>query len=360
MDYNPIYLAPRGAEQGDFFLQEVGAYDDLAVEYLYRPLEGLSDEEQRRVLDSIAARAETELGLVYDGGELSGIDPTSNSDDLGDDPLAFAGSRLAMLQQEVLPRLAELVLAEGHDYNLLRQALDSAIFSVAMDYIDMTARHVGGQILLRRVARPAGAPADGPPPITPIPAARQRLALDLLDRHAFADGVFGLPPETLALMKADLLPDWNYPWRYASDYSVGSRIAGLYDTTLALLLEPARLSRILDNERRLEPHDDRFTLPELFERLEQTAFSTLERPSADRRSLQRLLVGRLSGLLLEPPRGVPAEASQLSAASLRSIRRRIDTTLAAGQTLDSYTRAHLEDLARRASRALEAQVHLPS
>ena len=104
MDYNPIYLAPRGKPQGDFFLVELGAYDDLAVEYLYRPL---SPDEEAQELDRIAARAELEPGLIYDGGELNHIDPTTNADDFGDDPLAFAEARLTLLQQEVLPFLPE-------------------------------------------------------------------------------------------------------------------------------------------------------------------------------------------------------------------------------------------------------------
>ena len=168
MDYNPIHLVPRGVRQGDYFLQELGPYDVLSVEYLYRPLDDLSPADEARELDAIAARAETELGLVYDGGELGEIDPTSNADDLGDDPLGFADARFTMIHEEVLPRLPELVLAEGHDYSLIPQALDAAIFSVAMDYIDLVARHIGGQILLRRVANSPAALAGGPPPITPI------------------------------------------------------------------------------------------------------------------------------------------------------------------------------------------------
>ncbi len=92
----------------------------------------------------------------------------------------------------------------------------------------------------------------------------------VLDDHVFAEGLFALPPETLALLKADLHYDWNYPWRYASDYDLSSRIAGLYQAALSTLLEPARLARVLDNERRTASAD-RFTLPELFGHLEETA-----------------------------------------------------------------------------------------
>jgi hypothetical protein len=358
MDYNPAYLAPAGAPQGDHFLRELGAYDHLAVEYVYRPFDDMTAEEERAALDAIAARAETEPALVYDSGVLSAIDPTTSSDDLGDDPLAFAEARLAMLEDEVLPRLPELVLGEGHDYSLLRQALDSAIFSVAMDYVDIAARHVGGQVLKRRVARP-GTPLADAPPITPVAAGVQRAALDLLDRRLFADGAFALEPETLALLEADMHEDWNYPWRFASDYDVGRRIAGLYDMALATLLEPARLARVLDNERRVRPGEERFTLLELFDRLERAAFDGASDPGADRRALQRLYVSHLESLVLSPDPGTPAEASQLAAVSLLSIRRRIDGLLSRPGGTQGYGRAHFDGLAARAARTLDASIHLP-
>lgn len=351
MDYDPIYFAPKGAPQGDYFMKEVGPYDDLAIEYLYKSFPRLTPEEEARELDRIAARAEIEPGLIYDGGELNDIDPTTNADDFGSDPLVFAAERLRILREEVLPRLPELVLAEGHDYNLLRQALDSAIFSVAMDYIDMTARHVGGQILLRRVANSPAAPKGGPAPITPVTPEAQRRALAVLDEQVFADGAYPFSPETLATLKADFLEDWNYPWRYASDYDVSTRIAGLYEAALSTLFRPARLARVLDNERRTT--GDRFTLPELFGHLEKTAFGP-SKPSLsqDRRALQRLLVVHLSKLATTPEKGTPAEASQVAAATLRSIRGKVNEALKKGGG-DAYTRAHLEDLGARIGRTLE-------
>ena len=319
-------------------------------------MDHLSREQEAKALDIIAASAEVEPGLIFDSGGLGNIDPTTNSDDIGNDPLAFAASRLATLREEVLPNFHELVLDEGHDYNLLRQALDSAIFSVAMDYIDITARHVGGQVLLRRVATSPSSPRDGPPPITPIPAADQRRALRILDEHLFADGALEIPAEALALLKADLLFDWNYPWRYASDYNVGQRIAGLYDAALSTLLEPARLTRVMDNERRFGSDEEVFTLPDLFDHLRGTVFSHGGNLAAERRALQRGFLRKLTDLVLEPERGTPAEASQLAASSLRSILGGLKQALADGDDLDGYTRAHMEDLATRAHRTLEAGV----
>jgi hypothetical protein len=351
MDYDPIYLAPKGAPQGDYFLKEVGPYDELAVEYLYRPLR---PEDEAKALDAIAAQAETQYGKVYDSGELNDIDPTTNADDFSSDPLSFADSRLGIMRSEVLPVLPKLVLGEGHDYNLLRQALDSAVFSVALDYVDMTARHVGGQILLRRVADSPAAAKGGPAPITPVSSEVQRRALSVLDRQIFADGAFALAPETLSVLKADLLEDWNYPWRFDKDYNVSTRIAGLYDAAFDALFQPARLARVLDNERRTPK--DPVTLPEIFSHLESTAFSGPAGASLsqDRRALQRLLVSHLAKLAVAPAKGTPAEASQVAAATLRDIGRRIARSSAAPGKADGYTKAHWQDLSARVRRTLEA------
>ena len=359
MDYDPIYLAPRGAPQGDYFMKEVGIYDDLAIEYLYRPFPHLTAEQEAAELARVAARAEVQRGLLYDGGELSDIDPTSSADDFGHDPLAFAETRLRILREEVVPRVDELVLAEGHGYNLLRQALDSAVFSVAMDYIDMSARHVGGQLLSRRVA--GSGVAGAPSPITPVDMATQRRALEVLDEQLFADGAFTFSPQTLAALQSDLLHDWNYPWRYANDYNVATRVAGLYDAALGALLQPERVARVLDNERRVA---NALTLPELLGHLEATAFAGLSpstKLSQDRRSLQRLFVAHLSQLAVAPEPGTPPEASQVAASTLRSVGRRIDRTLQGGASaMDGYTRAHLEDLGARIDRTLEAGVEVPA
>jgi len=212
------------------------------------------------------------------------------------------------------------------------------------------------------VATSQAAPEGGPPPVTPVEPEVQRRALQILERYVFADAAFALSPETLAALKADLLYDWNYPWRFASDYNVATRIAGLYQASLSTLLQPARMSRILDNEQRVQPGQDRFTLVELMQFLEETAFSDMTTSqSRDRRALQRLLVSHLVVLAATPPRGTPAEASQLAAATLWSINGRLARLGEAGWTdLDGYTRAHAQDLSRRIRRTLEAETHLPA
>jgi hypothetical protein len=369
MDYNPIYLAPKGVPQRDFFMRAVGPYDDLMLEYIYRPFPGISPAQEAETLEKIARKAETTPGLMFDDGSMSDVDPASSTDDLGDDPLGFAESRLVMIQEEVLPRIGDLVVSEGHDFNRIRQALDAAIFSVALDYIDLTVRYVGGQSMRRIVAKSGQPPAVSP--VVPLDPALQRRALAVLDQRLFDPQAFQASEQLLAQLKPDFQYDWNYPYRYYTDYSFDSRVAFLYDSALESLLEPRRLARVVDNQRR-QPHETSpLTLPELFGHLTTTAFSgvdkvglsrgTVSRPSVSSRSrsLQRLTVTRMTELLLNPKPGAPPEATQVARATLLEIRNRVRRVTGNPQrlsALDDYSRAHFQDLDAVITRALEAKV----
>jgi len=369
MDYNPIHLAELGKPQGDYFMKGVGPYDDLMLEYIYRPFP--SATEEAAALDKIARKAETTPGFMFDDGPLSEADPSSSTDDLGDDPLAFAQSRLVMVQKEVLPKIGSLVVAEGHDYNRIRQALDAAVFSVSLDYIDISARHIGGQTLRRIVAD--GSQAPSVPPVVPLDAAVQRKALAVLDKNLFDPSAFQASPELLSLLKSDYLYDWNYPYRYFTDYSFESRVSFLFDSALNTMLEPRRLGRILDNQRRAPKESSPLTLPELLGHITSTAFAGLEKagttkasaatPSipARRRALQRLTVAHLADLVLDPDKGAPAEATQVARVELSDLRGKIRRVTASPErlhALDDYSRSHLMDLDATISQALDVKMIL--
>ena len=119
---------------------------------------------------------------------------------------------------------------------------------------------------------------------------------------------------------------------------------------LSTLLEPARLRRIVDNERRVV-EDDRFTLPELFTQLRRSAFDGSE-PGVDRRALHRLLVGQLIQLVEKTPPGAPAEASQVAATTLGEIRE-VARYWRGPRDVQGYARAHFEDLDRRITKVLD-------
>ena len=360
MDYNPVYIPPKGDMQPNYFIEGVGPYDRLMVEFAYRPLEHLPRDARLRALDAIAARAEIAPGLAFDNGLLSPIDPTSNTDDLGRDPIAFSEERLTMIHNELLPRLPELVLAETQDYATIRQALDAVVFSVALDYVDILARHIGGQIL-HRMTRPSTS-KNAPPPIEVVPAKRQRRALAVLTDRVLGPEAFPTPPKLLNTLKADLQYDWNYPYRLGTNYDVHERIAFVYRAAIKTLLSRSRLTRVLDNEGRIESQDV-FTVAELFATLSGAAFGSLDRPleiPRRQRLLQLELVDAYKKLILNED-AAPAPARQLAMRELDQLRRRVAharTQHIRQRIRDPYVAAHLVALERDIGRALDARTVL--
>ena len=341
MDYNPVYIPPRGDMSATYFIEGVGPYDRLLVEYMYRPLEHLPATERAQRLDAIARRAETAPGLAYDNGLLSSLDPTSNTDDLGDDPIAFSIERLKMIHEELLPNLPRLVLNETQDYALIRQALDAVVFSVALDYIDILARHVGGQIL-HRVS-----PGNDVAPVRVVPVADQRRALAALNALIFDAEAFPTPPALLNRLKADLQMDWNYPYRFGTNYDVNKRIEFVYEATLGTLLSSQRLSRIIDNEGRVPAGQVVFTVAELFDSLSRQAFSSLRRPrtiNRRQRTLQRSLLKHYTRLATQK-NTTPAAARQLAQRQIGLLKARVARARRSAGS-DPYTVAHLDSLLR--------------
>ena len=350
MDYNPVYIPPIGSKTDEYFIDGVGPYDRLMIEYAYRPLEHLSAQARAQRLEAIAAQAETAPGLAYDNGLLSSLDPTSNTDDLGRDPIAFSQERLTMIHKELLPKLVDLVMAETDDYTVVRQALDAVVFSVALDYVDILARHVGGQKLHRVLSRSGDRKTD---PIDVIPAADQRRALNALLDGVIGPDAFPTPPKLLNTLEADLHYDWNYPYRFGTNYDVHKRLAFVYRALIGTLFTPSRLSKILDNESRVASRD-KFTLAEMMRTVSDAVFKGLDRPARiDRR--QRLAQLALSEMLIQlaVKKGkAPVAARQLAQQEIDRLRRRVKRA-AARRISDPYVTAHLKALDRDLSRALE-------
>ena len=357
MDYNPVYIPPKGDMSTDYFLNGVGPYDRLMIEFAYRAVEHLPRSEQKKVLDKIARQAEVVPGFAFDNGLLSSIDPSSNTDDLGRDPLAFAEERLTMIHEELLPQLAKLVLAETHTYATIRQALDAVVFSVALDYVDILTRHVGGQTLLR--VTPGASSENEALPIQVVPADRQRQALAVLAEHIFGPRAFPTPPDLLNALKADLHEDWNFPHRLGTNYDIHQRIEFVYKAAVTALLSRDRLTRILDNEDRVKSDDSVFTVAELFTTLSRTAFDSLDRPSElsrRQRMLQSELVAGYTHLALDPKAG-PEPARQLAQRELDELRQRL-ARAQRRRISNPYVTAHLASLEREINRTLDAKTVL--
>jgi hypothetical protein len=371
MDYLPANIMPKGKPQGDYYAARLGPYDLWAIEYGYRPLPGSSAEAERGDLATIAARS-GDPALAYatdEDTEPGDPDPFSNRFDFGSDPLEFARTRAELVAQ-LMPQIAERLTARQGDepapgYERVRQAF-GVLLSAHGQAMAFAARVVGGVV----TSRSHRGDADAKPPFAVVDAAKQREALDLLDKQMFAAEPFSFPPELVNQLVATRWSHWGSTEVDREDYPVHDVVLMWQDRVLGRLLDPRTLDRIHDSELKVAANQDAFTVAELLERLSRGVMAevhavgpgdyTVRKPaiSSLRRGLQRTYVSRLCGLVLGT--SASADAQAMAALQLRELSAAIKGLLGRGDVkLDDYSRGHLVDLDARITKALDASVVMP-
>jgi hypothetical protein len=213
---------------------------------------------------------------------------------------------------------------------------------------------------------------DGRPPFVPIPAEREREALALIMREAFAPGAFEVDPEVLNKLAPNRYADWANNAGAPIDYPIHGTIAFVQGNLLSQLMHNGRLIRMIDNEARVGAGEETLSIAELFDALTtgiwtEVGWNGRAARSVDsfRRNLQRSHLEELVDKLLDrrggPPSAfnpaTPEDARSLARYELTRLSRRIAQVAGSG-SLDRMTRAHLAESKARIDRALEASLVL--
>jgi len=361
MDYEGINVAFDRSKQGDYFGTSVGDYDRWAIRYGYTP-SGASDPAADAAFVKKIADESTQPGHEYSTDEDTygpdALDPRTVIWDLGDDPLRYAKEHTAYLSSLwTNPKFEDKVLGAEGAYPTLRRAMDNLLAQYARS-LGMAVKYVGGQYLSRDLAGQVG----GRPPLAPVPAARQREALDLLAQRGFAADAFAIEPVLLNRLVQDRWAHWGAPNPFGPvrlDYDLQTKVITIQKTLLDGLLSPNLLARMREAEAtskspyRLSEYFDTMT-GMLWTEVGGTAaqLKSLERPGT-RRELQRAYVDRLAALVAAPIPGGPDDARALARLQLQKIDTRCSAALN-NASLGDNTRAHLLESRARIRRALDA------
>ncbi|MDM7914142.1 MAG: zinc-dependent metalloprotease [Candidatus Eisenbacteria bacterium] len=359
MDYTPVNLASAGQTQGEYWQTGPGAYDDWAIEYAYRPFGASTPDAEWDELQAIASRAsEPELAYGTDedarGYSSIGIDPTVSLFDLGSDPIAWAGVRLD-LANELWGKMDSYLSKDGMRYVRYRQVFSQGLGEYTIAAM-IASKHVGGVYHHRdHIGDPGGRI-----PFQPVPASKQREALDFLATRIFSESSFRIPPELLNKIAPERFPTFEGQLWYTQriDPPIHGMVLALQQGPLARLFDPVTLSRIQDSELRFAPGEEPFRMIELFRELRKAIWSEADqgRPvSSFRRNLQRAHLNHLVQLVISPEPGTPEDATTLARADLKAIRAACERG-AGNAGLDSMTRAHLDETRDRIGSILEAPV----
>jgi hypothetical protein len=344
MDYARFnYIAQPG--DGDVSLMpNVGPYDKYSIAWGYRPILDKTPEEEKEVLNQwILEKAGDPIyrfGKQQSGGV---IDPSSQTEDLGDDSMQASTYGIENLKR-IVPNLIEWTAEDGKNYDDLED-LYNQVYGQYNRYMGHVAANIGGVYEIYKTYDQEGdvyshAPRD-----------KQVRAMEFLQAELFET------PEWL--IDTDIFNKIQFDGYL-------EKIKSYQERALNDVLDFGRFARMMENE---ELNDDAYNIVEMMEDLRTGLFSELRRGediSRIRRNLQRAYIGRMHELMTEEQTSIPARFRSFVSRSnidvetsdIRPLVRAELTTLqsdmrrAISRTRDTMTRYHLQDGVERIEKIL--------
>jgi hypothetical protein len=206
---------------------------------------------------------------------LTGIDPRSQTEDIGDDPLRASTLAVANMKQMV-PNLVPWTTKPGEDYDDLAEMYGESLANWGR-YMNHVASLIGGVTVSAKTSDQPGVV------YAVVPRARQQAALRFL-----ADEVLRTPtwlaPEAVLSRIGPQAPN--------------ATLVGVQGSVLGQLLDVRRLARLAESES-MDPANA-YPASAYMSDLRSALWGGALAPDANRRALQRLYLQRLAALVTPP------------------------------------------------------------
>lgn len=355
MDYaRQNYVAQPGdrLEPKDF-VRRLGPFDSFIINWGYRAFpQAPTAEAEKPILNRMLSSQTGPMAYRYLPQFLSGIDPRSQTEDIGDDPVRASAYALANLRR-VVPNLVTWTSRSGEGYDDLTEIYGETV-GMWSQYMGHVVSVVGGVFVETKTTEQAGVV------FRPVPRGRQREALAFIGEQVFRTPSWLVPEPIVARIGPP-----------AGNASLVTRQSAI----LNQLLDTRRLTRLADGSA--PAGADSYQLMEYMNDLRRSLWGApgiLLSPDANRRALHRVYIERLGALLAPPP--APAAAAPpgaapeplqspllampnvqrsdlpaLARAQLRTVRD--DARRAAVLSMSGTMRAHWLDVVERIGQILE-------
>jgi hypothetical protein len=348
MDYLPFNISPANENQGDYVMNTLGAYDYWAIAYGYSTFEPA--QEATGLAKITASSIQPELAFATDedagyGALAEGVDPDVNRFDLGSDPLAYYKRRMT-LSRQLWDRLQKLKLPDGDSYERLTRSFNSG-FRGLSQVGPLAAKFVGGVLTRRERA------GSGRPLFEPVPAARQREALQLITQDFFRAESFRFDPALLARLAPD-----TFDRKASPEVSVVASVLAVQRTILDPLFSPTVAARLLEAPLKSAKGVVPLSLAQLHDTLQNAIWSEAwqgQDAGLLRRNLQREHLRRMTDVLVKPANGMPPDARSLLRMNAQTLAGQLQKVLARGG-IGKETQAHFSESLNTLQTALQAQV----
>ncbi|MEN9548087.1 MAG: hypothetical protein RIR12_678 [Bacteroidota bacterium] len=322
----------------------IGDYDNWAIEWGYKVFPQYTSPEKetgylnRWVIDRL------QNNRLWFGTETNPDDPRSQSEQVGDDAMKGSAYGIKNLQR-IVPNLIEWTKEANENYDNLR-SMYSTVQDQFRRYLGHVAKYVGGIMETPKKVEEQGAVYEH------VSEAKQKEAVDFLNKQLFAT------------------PTWilNQSIFDKTGLNGPASISYLQDGVLSRLLNAATLTKLLNGEA--AAGDKAYQLTELFADLKKGIWGELvTRKPIDiyRRNLQKSYISNLLGLLKNPsyPTGGAGFVIIISGGTdkndIQSVVRghlgqlKSEILGATNSIVDTMSKYHLQDLAKRIDNALNAK-----
>lgn len=339
MDYARFnYVAQPG--DGDVALMpNIGIYDKYAIKWGYKPILDKSAEDEKKTLDNWILEHAGDPMYRFGRQQPDVIDPSSQTEDLGDNAVKASTYGIANLKR-IVPNLNKWTAEDGKNYEDLETMYDQ-VLSQYNRYMGHVTANIGGVYEIYKTYDQEGAV------YTHVAVDRQKEALTFLQEELF---------ET---------PQWLIDESiFDKVESAGSveRIRSFQTRTLNNLLDFGRVARMLENEAL--NGTEAYSTMEMMADLRNGLFSELRssrKIDIYRRNLQRAYVERLETLMTKEQPSLSSAFARFSSRTnidvsqsdiraivrqeLKDLKRTLQNNT--GRMSDKISRIHLIDLVER-------------
>ncbi|MFC0602941.1 zinc-dependent metalloprotease [Winogradskyella pulchriflava] len=345
MDYARFNYVAQPGDEGVALMPNIGVYDKYAIAWGYRPILDKTAEEEKPILnDWITEHAGDPMYRF--GHQQAGdvVDPSSQTEDLGDDAMLASEYGIKNLKR-IVPNLIEWTTKTGEDYDDL-QEMYGHVISQFNRYMGHVSNNIGGVYEHYKAAGQEGAV------YTAVPKEHQKKAMQFIQ-----DNLFNTPEW---LINKEIFDRIEF---------TGSveRVRALQARTINNILSLGKMQRLTE----AHTYDSNaYSLPDMMKDLRTGVWSELRtgnKIDTYRRNLQRAHIDRLAYLMTAENQSgrrfspyvkvTPVNTSQSDIrAVVRAELKTLRSQLRSARGGDTMSRIHIADAIERINDILDPKV----
>ena len=345
MDYARFNYVAQPEDKGVALMPNVGVYDKYAIAWGYKPILNTTAEDEKETLNSWILEHAGDPMYRFGHQQVGDVvDPSSQTEDLGDDAILASTYGIKNLKR-IVPNLIEWTTESGEDYSDLSD-MYGQLLSQFSRYMGHVANNIGGVYEHYKTADQEGAV------YTYVDKEHQKNALEFINLQLFKTPQWLLDPAIFERIE------------YSGSVE---RIRRLQERSLKTILSLGKMARMIENET-MNGYEA-YSLRSMTRSLRISIWSELysgRKIDTYRRNLQRAHIDRLAYLMTVENQSkrsgsdyvkstvVNTSQSDIRAivrSELKTLRNLINSSIS--KTANSMNKIHLRDAVERINLILD-------